>query len=229
MSRLGSRDLRALKEILATLVRSVEVWAFLQDDSTSQELTDILSDVVRLAAGKVIVRSYGLGDGQGLGAVAGVSRRPALRVAGPNGELLPIEISGAPTGYQFGVFIGLLVAASRGRGRLPRSLTMMAKNFPDNLLLDVAVLPTCPHSPQVVRCAQDFAMANPGRIFARSVDITQDSDLANTIDQVPLLTVTINGRVIHRHVGMVSAGEFGQLIQASEKEARRHYSSTRHN
>jgi alkyl hydroperoxide reductase subunit AhpF len=133
---------------------------------------------------------------------------------------LPLEIAGAPTGYQYGAFIELLVAVSQGRHQLSPALENFAKNLKLNVLLEVLVSPTCPYSPHVVRLAQHFALSNPGRVYARSVDVTQVALSERSVSVVPYLTVQVQGQIRHRHQGMLTAGELAGFIDAGEREAR---------
>jgi alkyl hydroperoxide reductase subunit AhpF len=222
MSQLSPRDRRTLKEILEQLVRPVEIWAFLGDGERDHELAAVLNDTVQLSAGQLRLKTYEADAGESLAGALGIETRPALRVAGPGGEVLPVEVLGAPLGYQFAAFVQLLVQASRSRPLLGRAAAASVKNLRHNVLLEVQVAPTCPHSPQVVRLTQDVAMANPGRIFARAVDVLQSRAAGGMPDDVPVLTVVVDGRAVATHTGMLSSAELVQMIWRTEKETRRY-------
>lgn len=219
MNPFSARDRHALREMCRFLVKPVEIWAFLDQAPVSRELHDVLTYLVQLSGGKLSLKVL---DTEYLGEPAPSPRvcfRPFLRIV-QGGELLPIEIVGSPTGYQYGAFIELLVAVSQGRYRLSRALENFAKNLKSNVLLEVLVSPTCPYSPHVVRLAQRFALSNPGRIYARSVDLTQVAPIGGPVSVVPHLTVQVYGQICHRHQGLLTAGELVGLIDAGEREAR---------
>lgn len=222
MSALSARDRRTLKEILEPLARPVEVLTFLPAEPEESALESVLADMAGLSHGMVAVRVLREPDHQSLAGALGIRERPSLRVVAPGGEVLPVEVIGEPTGYQFGALVQLLAAASRGRPRLARSYSGMLKNVVHNILLEVYVAPTCPHSPQVVRMAQDFALANPGRVFARSIDVMSRPDLVEQIEMVPCLVVSIDGQVTAQHVGMLSMALLARLIRAGERGMRQH-------
>ncbi len=226
---LAPRDQRMLRDILRALVRPVELWAFLDDGENSADLAAVLLQLDRLARDRLTVH---IADGEtasGLLLALGVGMKPTLRIVGPGGEFAPVEIVGAPRGYQFGALIHLLAAISGGRTGLPYAARRMAKNVKHDILLEVGVTPTCPHSPQVVRIAQDFALTNPARIFARSVDLVQMTAGAGVLtDAVPVLTVYVDGKVMASHVGTLSAERMSRLIQSSFKGGSRHAGSLQH-
>lgn len=225
---LASRDQRMLREILRGLVRPVELWAFASESPESADLVPVLEQLDHLGGDRLSVKVT-TEQGSGLAMALGVSVRPTLRVVGSGGEFAPIEIWGAPRGYQFGALVGLLVAMSRGRNQLPYAVSRSLKNLTHDVLLEVGVAPTCPHSPQVVRMAQDCALANPGRIAARSVDLVQlTGSGAVASEAVPALTVYVDGRPRASHVGTLSAESMSRLIQSSVKGASRHARNPHH-
>ncbi len=220
VSELSPRDRRALRQILGQLRTSVEVLALMGEDTISRQFEAVLMELRDLSQGKIQPRllpgesqhplSYGWAMGE----------EPALRIVGANGELLPVEIVGIPTGYQFGAFIQLLLQAGRVRAHLAYAVDSSIKNLRCDVRLDVAVSPTCAFSPQVVRLSQAFALANPARVFARSIDVLQHPAVMDAIDAVPLLTVVIDGVPRAQHLGMLSADGLGKLIREAEREVR---------
>lgn len=214
MEPLSGRDRRTLQEMLAGLSRPVEIWAFLAEERTRHTLEEVLSQLAEISSGKVVLR---LRHEESVQEALGVERLPALRVVGGFGELLPIEIVGEPTGYQFGNLVQLLVTASQAHSRLPRHMSTMVKTVTQDVLIEVLVAPTSPHAPQVMRTAQDFALANPARIFARSIDVSQFPELTDQLQAVPLLTVYSAGSAPLRHLGMIPAPELAQWIMTKGK------------
>ncbi|PSR22838.1 MAG: hypothetical protein C7B45_05040 [Sulfobacillus acidophilus] len=226
---LNARDRRTLEAMLASLIRPVEVWAFLDDRPDSVEVAEILRITADLAQGRLIVRL--LGDGaHPLARILTKDRRPVLWVLGPNGEFLPIEIVGPPRGYQFGALVRLLINVSRNRNDLPHGVAGLIRGVPLDVQLEVRVTPTCPHSPQVVRVAEACALANPGRIVARVIDISSSSaGGCDSLQVVPQLLIAVEGQTVTQHIGMVSAWDVGRMIMSGVKGATRRVRDITHN
>jgi alkyl hydroperoxide reductase subunit AhpF len=219
MSQLSLRDRRTLKAIFRQLSRPVEVWSFLREGRTNGELVEVLEDCSRLSDGLVRVRLETRENG--LSVCLAIAERPSLRIFA-SGEFLPLEFVGSPTGYQFAAFVQLLVQASRGRSPLSSAAAATIRNTQHNVLLEVGVAPTCPHSPHVVRLTQNAAMSNPGRVFARAIDVLQHTAvMAGRIDDVPSLDIAVGTHARVQHTGMLSATQLTQLIREAEREARR--------
>lgn len=219
MGQLSTRDRRTLREMLEGLLRPVEILAFVRRDHDT-DLVELLAEVAALGRDRLVLRIVDEGSDPPLEDVLSVTDRPSLRFLTPGGEVAPIEVVGSPSGYQFGAFVNLVLSLSRGRAHVPHSINSGLKSIARNVLLEVLTTPTCPHSPQVVRLAQECALANPGRIFARSIDAVQHSHLVpSDLDVVPYLRLWVEGRVVARHAGMLSDQKLWHLIQTGAKGA----------
>jgi alkyl hydroperoxide reductase subunit AhpF len=215
--------------MLALLTRPVEVWAFLDDGSESVEVADILRITADVSHGHLMVRLFGPGE-HPLERALNVDRRPMLCVLGPGGEFLPVQVVGPPRGYQFGALVRLCVNVSRNHNDLPHGVVGLIRGIVSDVRLEVRVTPTCPHSPQVVRVAESCALANPGRIAARIVDVTIGSaGGGDNLQVVPQLVVAVEGQAVAQHVGMLSAWDVARMITSSVKGAARHVGNLAHN
>jgi len=201
--------MKTLREMLRPLSRPVDVWPFVEDGPLGQELLQVLDELQVASGGRVVVQSPQAADA--LEEVLGVDIRPALHFS-VGGDFAPIEMVGAPTGYQFGAMVGLLTALTQGRSGLTHTLAAKVKNVTSDVMLEVAVAPTVPFCPQMVRLSQDCALANPARIFARSWDVTQGGAPVVPGQPLPTLSVSVNGIVRVQSVGVMPARDLVQLI-----------------
>lgn len=217
MSQFSTRDRRTLREILHPLPRPVEVWAFSGSDAPSEE-TAWLHELSELTAGRISVTVFSDAHHDPLALTLGVVATPSYRVVGSGGEVAPLEIVGVPTGYQFGAFVQLLIALAKSKTQLAHNRSSAVKNVQQDTLLDILVTPTCPHSPQLVRLAEDYALANPARLFVRVVDAVQHPDLVpDGVEAVPHLRLFQDGALIGARTGMTPAGDLWRMIQRGRR------------
>lgn len=205
------RDRRMLREMLTGLIRPVGVMAFVEEEQEGP-VKALLAEVEALSRGVVGARVERAGDA--LGALLSVTQIPSFRFVGVGGDILPIEMVGLPTGYQFGAFLALLTSLSRGRPTLSHGVVGALKNLTHNVYLEVLVTATCPNCPQVVRLAQQFALANPARIHMASVDALQCPDPMG-IDRVPWTRLFVDGVMKSERAGMVSAPDLFRWVQTT--------------
>ena len=217
MSQFSTRDRRTLREILHPMPRPVDVWAFTGSDPAIDE-TAWLHELSELTEGRIDVTVFPALDVMPLSTALGVVARPSFRVLGAGGEIAPLDIVGVPTGYQFGAFVQLLMALARNKSQLPHNRTSAVKNLQQDTVMEILVTPTCPHSPQLVRLAEDYALANPARLFVRIVDAVQCPDLVPTgVEAVPHLRLFQDGVLVAERAGMTPASDLWRMIHGGRK------------
>ncbi len=217
MSQFSTRDRRTLREILQPLPRPVDVWAFCGSDAPSED-TAWLDELSELTAGRIGVTVYPDAHQAPLALALGVLATPSYRLVSSGGEVAPLDIVGVPTGYQFGAFVQLLTALAKNKTQLAHSRTSAVKNVQQDTVLEILVTPTCPHSPQLVRLAEDYALANPARLFVRVVDAVQHPELVpDGVEAVPHLRLFQDGALIGERTGMTPAGELWRMIQRGRR------------
>lgn len=215
MSQFSTRDRRTLREMLHPLPRPVEVWAFAGPDSPT-DATNWLYELAEITAGRIGVTVFS--DEAALASTLGVVARPSFRVVGAGGEVAPLDIVGIPTGYQFGAFVQLVMALAKNKSQLPHNRSSAVKNVPQDTVMEIWVTPTCPHSPQLVRLAEDYALANPARLFVRVIDAIQYAEMVpEGVEAVPHLRLFQDGELVGERTGMTPAGDLWRMIQRGRK------------
>ncbi|MCL5117133.1 MAG: hypothetical protein M1272_08305 [Firmicutes bacterium] len=217
MSVFSARDRKTLRDMLTGLHRPVGILAFAPRHA-SDGVQALLDELMVLADGRIHGQWTDPEEREALAAALGVSASPTFRFIGPTAEIAPVEMVGLPSGYQFGAFLNLLLALNRGRLYLNHSVSGAVKNLSHDVVLEVVVSATCPNCPEVVRLVQQCAMANPARVFARSLDAAQHPDLVPAgVDAVPYTRIFVDSRLMAEKVGMMSSSQLWHLIQAGTK------------
>lgn len=123
---------------------------------------------------------------------AGVEEIPAILI-GRNGDTR-IRYYGMPAGFEFGVLVDGLIAASRENGGLSPQTRQALKTLAAEVHLQVFVTPTCPYCPGVARLAYAMASASP-RVRADVVEASEFPALADRYAVYGVPKVVINEAV----------------------------------
>ncbi|MDR7550415.1 MAG: thioredoxin family protein [Armatimonadota bacterium] len=120
---------------------------------------------------------------------ADVERIPAILV-GRNGDAR-IRYYGIPAGFEFGVLVDGLVAASRTDGGLSPQTRQALGALAKDVHLQVFVTPTCPYCPRAAHLAYAMAAASP-RVRADVVEANEFPALAERYEVYGVPKVVIN-------------------------------------
>jgi len=220
MSVFSPRDRRTLYEMLSTLRRPISLMVFVDPKNDGQAAHDLVQELHELAPELLQYRVISVDETSIVAKTLSVTETPSWRFLGSAGELVPVEIIGMPTGYQFGSFLNLLLTLSQGHLHLGHSVHGALKNIASDVLIEVLVSATCPNCPEVVRMAQECALANPARIFSRTLDAGQHPHgIPPGLEIVPYTRIVVGGRVEAARAGMMSHRELWRLIQTGLKGA----------
>jgi alkyl hydroperoxide reductase subunit AhpF len=211
------RDRRTLDAVFRRFRRPVTIHGFF-DEGQSATLRNMLQELAVLAGGHLLYQEI-TDDGHPLARVLGVTDRPTLRFYTRDWAWAPVEMVGDPSGYQFGVLLGILASLAGGfRPRIHGRLVSSVRNLNREVILEVLTLPTCPHSPHVVRITQEFALTNPGRVMARSISVTDyPVSMSLGVEAVPHLRVLSHGQLLATYTGILSPEALWQLIERGIK------------
>ncbi|MEM2540001.1 MAG: thioredoxin family protein [Candidatus Methanomethylicia archaeon] len=104
-----------------------------------------------------------------------IDKHPAIVIHGE--KEFNIRYFGLPVGYEFGVVIDSIVAASTGMVKLPPNIVDLVKNISIPIHIQVFVTPTCPYCPSVAKTAYSFAVLNQN-ITADVIETTEFPELS---------------------------------------------------
>ncbi len=105
----------------------------------------------------------------------GVDKHPAIVIHGE--RPYNIRYFGVPSGYEFGVLVEAIVAASRGEASLPPHVVDVVRGVKGRVHVQVFVTPTCPYCPSMALAAYMFAVVNEN-VVADVVEAMEFPDLA---------------------------------------------------
>lgn len=200
-SGLSEREWRTVGEMLQAMVRPVGWDLYLngEEDPASRLCRELAEGIrARAPSGLVDVTVNGPHPPD-------LAGRPAWVLRSAHRDETGIRFYGLPSGYQFGVIIDAMLDVSRDRIVVEPKTYHWCQRLRQTMTLTVMVMPTCPHSPRLVRLTQRLARANPRRIQAQAVDATTFRDWAEaaSVREVPLLVAEIERHPPYRAVGVM--------------------------
>ncbi|MCY0877622.1 MAG: hypothetical protein OWU84_01575 [Firmicutes bacterium] len=211
------RDRRIIQQSLEKARHPVSIQAFV-DLEQSRRLRGVLVELTRLSHGRLDYEEI-LHVDHPLAHVLEVTARPTLRFLNSQREWAPVEFVGEPSGYQFGALLGLILSlAGHSSHRVAPRVISAARNLRRDVTLEVLTLPTCPHSPHVVRLTQELALANPARIRARAISVVDQPEWAALgVEAVPHLRIISRGALLATHTGALTADMLWRLVHTQAK------------
>lgn len=212
-----------LQEMLHRMRRPVQILGISDPNDSDRTFVDLLEMLRDLGNSYLVVRLMMASEPDAWGAALNIQALPMMGFLGPQGELAPIDLIGVPRGYQFGALLTLILAlGSSYHLPLGHGVIGALRNLSCDVLLEVFVSPTCPHSPHVARLAEQFALANPARVHTRIIDAIAFPQLApRGLETVPHIRVQALGQVIGTYTGMTTASKLWQLVNYGLKGANR--------
>jgi glutaredoxin-like protein len=122
----------------------------------------------------------------------GIDKVPALVIEGEKDYGL--RFYGVPSGYEFNSLLNAMANVSNGETGLPGVIKEDLDKINNDIHVQVFVTPTCPHCPNAVKTAQNFAMYS-GRIKADMVEVSEFPDLAKKYQVMSVPKVVINENI----------------------------------
>lgn len=208
---LSDREWRTVGEMLEGLVRPVTWHLYFGAEDDAARIGRQLAEGLRAKAPPGLVGVAVNGPSP-----PDLAGRPAWLLRDRDGRETGVRFYGLPAGYQFAVLIDAMLDVSRARIMVEPKTYYWCQRLAEVVTLTVMVMPTCPHSPRVVRLTQRLARANPGRIRAQAVDASMFRTWAEAValSEVPLMVAEAEGLPPYRAVGGLGERELVARLEA---------------
>ncbi len=145
-----------------------------------------------------------------------IDKHPAIVIHGE--REFNIRYFGLPVGYEFGVVIDSIVAASTGIVKLPSRIIDLVKSINTPIHIQVFVTPTCPYCPSIAKTAHSFAVLNQN-ITADVIEVTEFPELSKRYGIYAVPKTVINDTV--EFEGAVSTDAFLRHVMRAIDLSRR--------
>lgn len=123
----------------------------------------------------------------------GVENISAFFIEGKNTNK-NIVYYGIPSGHEFSSLLEDIIDVSKGETQLPDKLKEMVRKISSNVNILVFVTPTCPHCPQAVRTAHQFALENK-LIRSSMIEAQEFPEWSNKYNVYAVPKVVINDKM----------------------------------
>jgi len=108
-----------------------------------------------------------------------------------DGEITGVRYYGIPSGQEFGSYVRDIVAISTGESGLDEEIKSELAAIDEDVNIKVFVTLTCPHCPQAVETAHQFAIENPN-ITSEMIESQEFMDVAQEFGVRGVPQVNIN-------------------------------------
>jgi alkyl hydroperoxide reductase subunit AhpF len=173
--KLEARDRRILRRMLSDVTDPVDLLLVRGDAPRDRQAADVLAAL----AGAVpwAVRPLTVGPDDVMAAAARVTVTPTFVWRHRIRPETVLRYQGAPTGYQFAMFVETLRALAVGGFEEEAGTAEALAGIGQAVSLTIYVSPTCPFSPRAVRVAYALALATP-MVAATVVDVASFPEAA---------------------------------------------------
>ena len=214
MSIVQELHLKQLKtELSQKLVNPVTLVVFTQELECDycREARELASDLASLTD-KIKVEVYDLVKDKQKSTELYVNKVPATVILGAKGE--KVSFYGVPAGYEFNTLLKDIVQISRGETELSQETRKSLSTIKRPVHIQVFATPTCPHCPEAVSLAHQFAMENPN-IRADMIEINEFPQLAIKYNVIGVPKTVINETV--EMVGLQSEDDLLRLVATATR------------
>ncbi|HER00016.1 MAG TPA: glutaredoxin [candidate division Zixibacteria bacterium] len=190
MKFIQENDAEILKRQFAEYAGDVKFIYFKKDEDceTCGIARDLLEEVAALSD-KITLTVYDFDKDNEQVEKYGIDKVPALVIEGERDY--GIRFYGVPSGYEFNSLLNAMYNVSRGEIGLPGVIREDLDKIDKNIHVQVFVTPTCPHCPNAVKTAQNFALYS-GKIKADMVEVSEFPELARKYQVMSVPKVVIN-------------------------------------
>jgi glutaredoxin-like protein len=193
MKFIQESDAEILKKKFAEYTGNVDFIFFTQAENCETcDLTRELLEEVASLSDKIKFETYDFQNDKDQVEKYNIDKVPALVIKGE--QDFGIRFYGVPSGYEFNSLLNAMENVSRGNINLPGVIKEDLDKLTKDIHVQVFVTPTCPHCPNAVKTAQNFAMYS-SRIKADMVEISEFPDLAQKYQVMSVPKVVINENV----------------------------------
>ena len=176
MGLINEKDAEQLGKLFATLPNPVKLVMFTQQ--TECEFCSATRQIVEelaILGEKIAVEVLDFVEHKARADELGIDKIPAISIQG--GKDLGVRFFGVPAGYEFTTLVEDIVDVARGEPELAEGVADKLAGLSGPVHVQVAVSPTCPYCPQVVRAAHKLAMASD-LVTADMLEVTEFPQLA---------------------------------------------------
>jgi glutaredoxin-like protein len=193
MKFIQESDAEILKKKFAEYTGDVNFVFFTQNDNCETcGLTQELLEEVASLSDKIKFKAYDFQKDKDQVQKYNIDKVPALVIEGDKDY--GIRFYGVPSGYEFNSLLNAMENVSRGSISLPGVIREDLDKLSKDIHVQVFVTPTCPHCPNAVKTAQNFAMYS-SHIKADMIEISEFPDLAQKYQIMSVPKVVINENV----------------------------------
>ena len=154
---------------------------------TRQMLEEVaaLSDLISL-------RQHAIDEDREAFARHSVDKIPAVVLPAGDGRWL--KYYGFPGGHEFVTLVETIVDLSRGNRLLADAVRKRLRKLKKDILIQVFVMPSCPHCPQMARLAYHMALESP-HIVAEVIEAQEFPELSQRFKVRAVPTTVVDGKV----------------------------------
>jgi len=204
MKFINDADAEKLKKMFSGFDSEIKFIFFTQENDceTCQIANDLLSDVASLSD-KISMTIYDFHNDKEQVDKYKIDKVPALAIEGSKDH--GIRFYGVPSGYEFNSLLNAIISIEKGKSQLPGVICEDLDKIENDIHLQVFVTPNCPHCPNAVKTAHNFALYSD-KIKADMIEISEFPDLAQKYQVMSVPKVMINEGA--DFVGSLSDREF---------------------
>jgi len=193
MKFIQESDAEILRKKFSTYTGNVNFKFFTQiDDCETCDIARQLLEEVAALSDKITFEAYDYQKDRDQVEKYKIDKVPALVIEGEKD--FGIRFYGVPSGYEFNSLLNAMENVSRGSIELPGVIREDLDKINKDIHVQVFVTPTCPHCPNAVKTAQNFAMYS-SRIKADMVEISEFPDLAQKYQVMSVPKIVINEKI----------------------------------
>ena len=122
----------------------------------------------------------------------GVDKIPAVVLPAGDGRWL--KYYGFPGGHEFVTLVETIVDLSRGNRLLADAVRKRLRKLKKDILIQVFVMPSCPHCPQMARLAYHMALESP-HIVAEVIEAQEFPELSQRFKVRAVPATVVDGKV----------------------------------
>lgn len=185
---------REVMEIFKRMDKPVKLYVFTTEKHClyCSEVEEIVDKLSELAHGRIEVAKCKCDVDTPEARELRVARHPAIVIKAEGGGLL--KYYGVPSGYEFGVLVETIMAASTGDLAMPLSVIDLVRKVEKRAHIQVFVTPTCPYCPVMALTAFKFALINEN-VEADVIESMEFPELVRQYNVFAVPKTVINDKV----------------------------------
>jgi len=213
MKYINDADAETLKRMFSEMKDDVKLTYFIskEDCETCPIAEELLTELSSLSE-KITLTTHDFNEETELVEKYAIDKVPALVVESDNDY--GIRFYGVPSGYEFNSLLNAVQNVSRGGADLPGVIREDLDKIEKEIHVQVFVTPTCPHCPNAVKTAQNFALYSD-KIKADMIEVSEFPEMAEKYEVMSVPKIVINESV--SFVGSLGDREYLEKILEANK------------